>query len=214
MSRALLRRVAFVFVFAAVSLGGAARASAQDANALHLSGFFGLGVGGAWNPGSTSDMADEILGDFNDLDATVGFGVRLDVPVLEYLAVGGQIAFNFPKRHGLDDRQKWFDLPDLIVRGRYPVQLGRGVLEPYVGFLVGGTISITGENDARDTAYGWNVGVLLGAQYLFTERFGALFEIGWQRHAATHTVSFAGVDFDASYSANQAVMNFGFTTLF
>jgi hypothetical protein len=211
MTRASFRSVLFTLVIGAATLG-ASKASAQDANALHLSSFFGLGFGGAWDV----DVAGTSTG--GDLDATVGLGLRFEVPLLDYLTIGGQLGFNFPKIDGQDDRQKWLDLPDLIVRGRYPVRLGPGVLEPYVGFLIGGTVSMlkfsaTGD-DIKDTAYGWNVGVLFGAQYFFNDRFGALFEIGWQRHAANHSQSTAFGDIDVSYSANQAVMNFGFTTLF
>ncbi len=208
MTHGLLRSALFVLVIGAATFGTARKASAQDANDLHLSAFFGLGFGGSW------DVDAGGLGTDGDLDATVGFGLRFEVPLLDYLTVGGQLGFNFPKIDGADSREAWLDIPDLIVRGRYPVQLGPGVLEPYVGFLIGGTISILGEDDNKDTAYGWNVGVLFGAQYLFTERFGALFEIGWNRHAASHDQSTPLGDVEIDYSANQALMNFGFTTLF
>jgi hypothetical protein len=206
MIRGLLRPALFVCALGLFTVGAAPKASAQDANDLHLSTFFGLGFGGSWNLEETSFDGD--------LDTTVGFGLRLDVPVLDYLTVGGQVGFNFPKAEPRDYRETWIDLPDLIVRGRYPLQLGPGVLEPYVAFLIGGTISIFGENNIKDTAYGWNVGVRLGAQYFFSDRFGALFEIGWQRHAASHSFEVSGLEFNAAYSANQAVMNLGVSVLF
>jgi hypothetical protein len=180
-------------------------ASAQDADALRLSTFFGLGVGG------TGQVETGAFTVESDLDATVGFGLRLEVPVLEYLTLGGQLGFNFMKIDGVDDRDPLLDLPDLIVRGRYPIQLNSGLLEPYVGFLVGGTLHILGEGDNKDTAYGWNVGVLFGAQYFFTDMVGALVEVGWHRHAANHNV--AG-DADAKFSMNQAALNFGVSFLF
>lgn len=190
--------------FAALLLALApSEASAQDANALRLSGFFALGAGG-------TGKADSVIDVESDLDATVGFGVRLDVPVIDYLTVGAQFGFNFMKIDGVDDRDPILDIPDLIVRGRYPIELGGGLLEPYVGFLIGGTIHILGEDDNKDTAYGWNVGVLFGAQYFFTDHFGALVEVGWHRHAATHD---AGGP-DIGFSMNQAAMNFGVSYIF
>jgi hypothetical protein len=199
-----LRGAASTFVFVATLFGFTSAASAQDPDDLHLSGFLALGFGGEWNVDGGPITVD------GDLDATVGFGLRLDVPLLEYLTVGGQIGFLFPKLDGVDSRESWIDLPDLIVRGRYPVRLGNGLLEPYVGFLIGGTISVLGEDDLKDTAYGWNVGLLFGAQYFFTDVIGALFELGWHRHAANHEGDLGDLD----YSANQAAMNLGISVLF
>ncbi len=202
----LLRHALPTLALGAALFGFAPTASAQDPMDLHFSGFFALGAGG--------DL--DIDGDsVDDLDPTVGFGLRLDVPVLEYLTVGGQVGFNFWKTDAADEREMWIDLPDLILRLRYPVRLGNGLLEPYLGFLIGGTISTIGDADNKDTSYGWNTGILFGMQYFFTDALGLLFEVGWHHHAASHeaTIPFIGT-VEADYVTDQAALNFGFTVLF
>src|SRR5690606_15269012 len=128
----------FVSATSVASLGLSATASAQDVNALRVSGFLALGAGGEGK--LTNPITVE-----SDLDATVGFGLRLELPVITYLTVGAQLGFGWMKIDGVDDRDAILDLPDLIVRGRYPIELGGGVLEPYVGFLIGGTLHVLGE---------------------------------------------------------------------
>ncbi len=201
----LARHVLPTFAFAAVLLGSGSDASAQDPMDLHFSTFFALGAGGEF------DLEDDAS---FDLDATVGLGLRLDVPVLKYLAIGGQVGFNFWKLEDAEDRDTLIDLPDLVVRGRVPIELRRGLLEPYAAFLIGGTISVIGEDDNKDSAYGWNVGLLFGLNYFFTDVLGILFELGWHRHAATHDFDLGPVTVEGTGSINQAAINFGLTVLF
>lgn len=196
---------ALAFAFALVGIAPAA--SAQDPMDLHLSGFFALGAGGEQVFDGGVDAG---------LDATLGFGLRLEVPVIEYLTLGGHLSFNSWRTDGEADadRQWWFDVPDLIVRGRVPIRLGDSLLEPYVAFLIGGTISTLDEVGGDDVAYGWNVGMLAGAQYFFTEMFGVLLEVGWHRHAASHDLDLGPLNVEVDYWANQAALNFGGTVLF
>jgi len=47
-----------------------------------------------------------------------------------------------------------------------------------------------GAAESVDPAYGWGIGVLVGARYAITSGVGLLLELGWQRYAFTHEVQY------------------------
>lgn len=122
-----------------------------------------------------------------DLDPTIGIGLRLEVPLHEYVLMGGFLMISFWEIDGVDvDRNNLFDF-DLLIGGRYTFDVGHG-LEVRLLLPVGFTLSLL-DNDVETHANagpGWNVGFWFGAMYPVHERVGLLLELGMLHHGANH----------------------------
>lgn len=193
---------------------GTSQASAQsdlrDSTRAIL--FTGGGFGGSFHLHTETSvpLAGTITNDSDsDLDPTPLVGLRGDVPILEYLAVGGQFGASFWRLDGGNQRNTLLDF-DVVPRGRIPFTVGKLLLEPYVAVPIGFTLNVWNQDNKvtsnqNRTNAGWNVGVLGGFSILTRSHFGAMVELGWMHHSAYD--SYDNVNLRGSL--DQFTMHFG-----
>lgn len=148
-----------------------------------------------------------------DNNATVGAGIRLEVPLFAYLSVGFQAdLLSYATQVTNRDIGGHFDL---WLKTRYYDQIKPGIAqEYYLGIPVGFTVQSIATNPAleRDGAsLGWNIGVLLGYQ-VFVGRYGSLLEMGWRRVDVNNEESTTGSELNTV--TNQFHLNVGYLVLF
>jgi len=184
-----------------------AQRNGGDVGDVRLAAYFALGVGGdaEVTTGSSESSAS--------LDPTVGFGARIEVPVHEYVAIGGifeLLTFEADTAFA-DEREAVLDF-DVWVKGRYRFEISEGLaIEPYIGVPFGLALAVLDDpdGDGDEVWPGFNIGVLAGAMLIVDSRFGALLELGWRHHQVfTEVSSFLG-DVDVSIETNQFAMHFG-----
>lgn len=137
-----------------------------------------LGFGG--------NFQNDVLGD-SKAKATYGVILRWDRPVHEYVTTGLSFSFYAAQPDG-EFREPAFDV-DYVLKGRYPFEMGRKERtfesEVYLLFSIGLTIWIdSAALDLNLIGPGWNVGLLVGYQFLFNDRIGLVAEVGWMRTEA------------------------------
>ncbi|MFK7987203.1 MAG: hypothetical protein AB8I08_14360 [Sandaracinaceae bacterium] len=179
----------------------AAPAAAQDPDDLRLGGHFALGVLGE---------ADASIGGLSgsaELDPTLGFGARVDLPVHDYVAIGGQLELLFFDQ-GRADREAVFDF-NAYVRLRYAIELSRDSMwiEPYVQLPFGLALAAFQEGD--DVWPGFNTGALAGAWFIFDFPLSFYAEVGWRHHQVFSEQRVLGADVDLKVVTNQLAMNAG-----
>jgi hypothetical protein len=121
-----------------------------------------------------------------------------------FLALGALFGFHSWHSEAADQTGEstsyGFDV-GLIVQPRLPLS---AQFELYLSVPVGLTLSLLNEYktwtefqhldqgvaEDVDPAYGYGVGVMLGARYALSGRFGVLLEFGYQRFAFTHDIAF------------------------
>ena len=209
----LHRFTALFATLAALSFAPLAHAQDDDVGALRLGAYLALGLGGEIDLDSDAAGASAD----SDADPTIGFGLRAEVPVHEYVAVGGLFELLTFESDVWDERESVFDI-DVWVKGRYRFELAPGViLEPYVGIPFGLTLAVLpdpNEADADAVWPGFNIGVLAGAAVLFQERFGGFLELGWRHHQVFEEANTFIGDFDLAIKTNQFALNIGFMVAF
>ena len=186
-----------------LALATAAPASAQKARGpqQQVGGSLVLGFGGE----------AELSGDGGsvsvDLDPTVGLGLRYQMPLNGLLSVGGLFEFRSFEEDQSTDRQSVLDF-DLFLKASFGVLVGSRDLEVYglvpLGLSIGPTDDDLDRLGAR-TGFGFNLGLLAGAQLLVTESVGLFVEMGWRRHQVFYDSDVG--DFDVA--ANQFALNLG-----
>ncbi len=141
---------------------------------LRVYGGFNVAVGG--NAKLTSDNA--FLGTPSaSLDPTIGLQGGMDYVLHDYFAIGGETRFLWWKTDGAGDRNFFWDL-DVKPRGRYA--FSNLPLEVYGALPIGLTVpALKGEAEGK---VGFNVGLLGGAYWFFTENLGINAEMGWVFH--------------------------------
>ncbi len=146
---------------------------------LRLNAYGSLRGGGEWS------FDDDTLTVSDGLRAGGGFGLRVEVPVGEYVAIGPLLEFN---SIGLRDRTPGDAVPDryaaltfgLWIKGRYIVDAAGYPLELYLGMPFGLTVYLPNADD-WDNEVGISVGLMGGGQFFVTERVGLLLEMGFRR---------------------------------
>lgn len=180
------------------------RADRRAVEAFRVGTYFVLGAGGE------GDLDSEVpaLGGEGDLDATVGFGLRAEMPVMDYLSIGGLfelVGYQFDDTSA--DRNLAIDM-SFWIKGRYVIELTRDLdLEVYLGLPFGFT-GYFPDGDAFDNSFGFNTGLLGGGQ-LILGRFAVFTEMGW-RHRHTYwdeENGAASIDFDLAH--NQFAFHLG-----
>jgi len=164
---------------------------------------FHLGFGGSVERNGTS----------RDLDTTLGFNIRADIPVYRYLLIGPFLNFGAwrPDVAGSSPSRNYYLDVDVFVRGRIPIELDTIGLQLWAGIPVGLTLDFLGntEGAALDGfGLGWNIGVIFGVAIHFTNRFGMFTEIGWMQHKMSHDAS--SRPGSADFRLSQGVWNIGF----
>lgn len=181
------RNIISLIFFAAITLMASGAFAQSDASKLKIGPL--LGLGGEFDGDAEVDLGgvsfgDDIAGE--DMRNTVGGLINYDTPVHKYLAFGGRFMFaSFidDARADEDWARNWFFNFDVAPRLRYG--LAQMPLEVYVTTPVGLSLQTAGEDWEDeggvefDTGVSWNLSVLLGADYLFTDDIGAFVEAGW-----------------------------------
>lgn len=133
----------------------------------------------------------EATGPKRDLDTTLGFNIREDIPLVRYLLIGPLFQFGAWRADSpgpAPSRSYYVDV-DLFVRGRIPIELEPIGLELWGGVPIGLSLSFLGSgayDPLESFGVGWNVGVLFGGAVHFTKNFGLFTEIGWLQHRMSH----------------------------
>lgn len=166
-----------------------------------------FGLGGELDP-------DGVPGDV-DLEATYGLGLTFEVPVHEFVTIGGLLglhSFQTEVEEDLDlDRHTMLDL-DVFAKLRYPTHLGRMGFEPYLMIPLGLSIVFPNDDDEDDnieTGLGWNTALLFGAVLFVSDSVGLNLELGYAVHEVSHEVDTPVGDEDFEYSLSYMALNFG-----
>jgi len=193
------------------TLASTSLASAQDD--VQLAAWFVLGAGGGAELEGELGGREETL-DY-DLDPTVGLGLRGEVPLMDYFAIGGLLELSWLRLDDDDpgtdeDRNLAADF-SLWLKPRYWLSTSSFELELYLGIPFGFTVLQGDDELDTDAALGFNVGLLGGAQIVFG-KVGAFVELGWRRHQVFPEdveLPFVGTIDEITLRANQFRMHFG-----
>jgi len=174
---------------------------------LRVGGYLALGLGGEATASSGS------LSSSDGLDPTVGFGLRMEGGVWDYVSIGANIELLTMQTDAAGaERETVFDA-DLWIRARYLIEISRDelYLEPYIGMPFGLSIGVLQDIDGSgDDAWpGWNIGVLGGAYLLTNAGIGFFVEGGWRYHQLFTSGRVLGFDVDAELSTHQFATQIG-----
>jgi len=117
---------------AVLSAPGSAAAQSADspADAVRLTPYLLVGAGGE------AELSSGGFSISNDLDATVGLGARVAVPLVKYLLVGGLFEWGSFKADNSNDRDHLLDV-DAFIGGRYVLDVEGMPLELHALFTIG-----------------------------------------------------------------------------
>lgn len=157
---------------------------------LRVFGGFHLAVGGS--------LDDKNIAYSPDLDPTVGLQGGADYVLHDYFAIGGEMRFLWWKVDGAGDRSFFWDIA-VKPRGRYA--FANIPLEVYGALPIG--LTVPGLAGGLEGKVGWNIGIVAGAYYFFTENIGVNAEIGWAFHQFKYGIE--GLPGSSSAKMNQFV---------
>lgn len=145
-----------------------------------------------------------------DLETTLGLGLRAEVPVFQFITIGGlfEAAAFETEVPFFDAESRWALDFDFFVRGRYLFVFDDVAVEPYVAVPIGFSLGFLQDPDGGtdDEAWpGWNIGVLGGVYVLSKVGIGGLFELGWRHHEAYNSNDLL----DYAVASNELAMNVG-----
>jgi hypothetical protein len=176
---------------------------------FRVGGNLALGVAG-----ELDSQVNDTRGD-TDLDPSVGFDLRGELPVLDFLVVGGFFEFlSVQTDTSGSEREETFSF-DGYLRARWVFEVVDRTLwlEPYVLLPIGFSMAVLPDGPDGGTADdiwpGWNTGVFAGAQVIHQSGFGGYLELGW-RHAEVYMdQTVLGFDLHTSLILNEMALNFG-----
>ncbi len=157
----------------------------------------------------------------DDLEPAYGLGLAYMHPVIEILALGGQlsvISWNSESAADADvDRNLLVDI-SFVPQLNFDI----AIVELYASVPVGFTLDFIGDDTAFSngaasasvgTGIGYHVGILIGARLGLTRSFGLLGEIGYMAHGFSHEVEGmvlgATATNDVDVTLGQLVLNLG-----
>jgi hypothetical protein len=151
----------------------------------------------------------------SDLTSTYGFRLHFEYPLHDYFGLGLLTAFRWGNAEVLDDQNIDSTLLisiNLAPRVRYPLMNGR--LEIYMLLPIGLDISVPPDDlepQGGDVSGGaaFSLGFFPGVQYLFTDSFGAYFELGFRTMNIAYERSQGNLSEDTTTSGLQFHMSFG-----
>lgn len=214
----MIRKIALLSgALALVSLSGASVAEAQSvrefrSSPTRVTGYFSVNV---CCEAHIVDLDGPGEANF-DLDPGIGFGLRVERRVADYLAIGGLFEMMAAKADGVDDRFFFLDA-DLFGKILYELELSSSMgLELYGLIPFGFTAGIDGNDTFGDEvrAFGLNTGFLVGAMLLL-EHFGIVLEMGVRHRSVWDEVEgLLGATTDVRLGVTQFAMNFGVSVAF
>jgi hypothetical protein len=211
--------VLLVGALALVSLGSGATAEAQSvehfkSSPTRLTGYFALT---ACCEGHVVNLDGPGEADV-ELDPGVGFGLRVERRLADWMALGGMVEMLAAKVDGVDDRFFFLDA-DIFAKVMYEIELSGSMgLEVYGLIPFGFTIGMDGDETFGDEvrAFGLNTGLLAGAM-LILDHFGIIVEMGFRHRSVWDEYDFGffggGVQ-DVRLGVTQFAMNFGVSAAF
>ena len=165
-----------------------------------------------------ADNLDDSRGDFSyDLDPSVGFGVRAERRIMDFIALGGLFEMVAVKADNGPlfaeyDRDFLLDF-DLFAKVLVEFSLKQGMgLELYGLLPFGFSVGLADDIPLVDedvTGFGINLGALGGAMLVF-EKFGIFTELGFRHHSLWD--EFRNVDYHLGIT--QVAWNFGASVTF
>gem|GEM_PF-3446456 len=164
--------------------------------------------------GELDTQVNDSRGDF-DLDPSVGFDLRVEVPVLDFLVIGAQFEFLGVLQDASGaEREEMFGFDGYVrLRWAFDVTLDF-VIEPYLFLPLGFAMAVLPDGDDDRVWPGWNTGAMTGAQFLHDSGFGGYLEVGWRHAEAYDHRTLFGVDFDSAITLNELALNIGFVYAF
>ncbi len=199
---------------ALLSLLAASSAEAQSISdrSPRIAGNLALGLAGELDTHAESNAGT--LETESDLDPSVGFDLRGELPLLDFLVLGGWFEFlSYEVDASGAEREETFSF-DAFVRIRWVFEAIANTLfiEPYVLLPFGFSMAVLPDDDGSgdDIWPGWNTAVLAGAQILHESGFGGYLELGWRHAEVYQDRTVLGADVRFSYIVNELAMNLGF----
>lgn len=195
-----------------IAIGGAPTAAAQRGparDAPRLAAYLATGFGG------DADYNFSNLAGSASLDPTVGIGARVELPLHEYVVVGGSFELLTFEADVLDaEREAVFDFNGQVrIRYGFAVSDGALWLEPYGALPFGASAAVLDDFDGSgDEVWpGWNIGALAGMYLLLRDApLGFFLEAGWRHHQVYSEVRGPfGADLDLKLVTNQFAMQLG-----
>lgn len=207
--------LALVIVLVPALLPTAAGAQEAEDRSPRLAANLALGFGGELD--TFIDFDNSAITDQHgdaDLDPSVGVDLRAELPVLDFLAIGGMFEFLGTLVDATDaEREESFSF-DAYARARWVIEVAEDsfYIEPYVLLPLGFSMAVLPDDDGSgdDIWPGFNTAVLAGAQFLHASGFGGYLELGW-RHAEVfmgRSVAILG-DANVSLVMNEFALNVG-----
>lgn len=159
---------------------------------------FHLGFPGSLNRDGTAQ----------DLASTLGFNLRGDEPLGDYVLLGPMLQFGSwrPAQPSGFGHSYFIDL-DLVLRFRVPITTAKLNYQLWLGMPIGVSADLASKDfGPANPGIGWNIGVLFGGAVHFAPKFGLFGELGWEQHRLTHTRDGQS---DLDLKLQQALLNLG-----
>ncbi len=198
-----------------VSTASPAEAQSVDhfkSSPTRVTGYFALT---ACCEGQVIDLDGPDEGQF-DLDPGIGFGIRVERRLADWMALGGMFEMLAAKADGVDDRFFFLDA-DIFAKVLHEIELSGSMgLEVYGLIPFGFTAGLDGDDTFGDEvrAFGLNTGLLAGAM-LILDSVGLMVELGFRHRSVWDEVdTFLGGRRDVRLGVTQFAMNFGASVAF
>lgn len=146
---------------------------------FRLSASFDLGFAGAAS--ASSDFGDAEV----DLATTLGGRVRAQIPIGNFILVGGSLGIDGYTADGAPndaDRLKVLGVEGLI-GARYAIDLGAIAIEPFGFATIGLAVGLADDAVLDDSEVGLAFGLRGGTNIWFTPMIGVTVDMGYQMHA-------------------------------
>lgn len=185
------------------TMGNAAAQSDAQEGAIRVGGGLVTGFAGELSLDFELDILD---GDDNLIPA-VGFDLFVEYVMMRYVALGARSSFVFwnsddADRAGNGRSFVWAFSP--YAKGRYPFEIAGFASEASLMLPLGLSVSRPngdlGGAGEINTGVGFNLAILGGFTFFFTDTIGAYTHLGWQWHWVGHEENVSNTEFGAKLS--------------
>jgi len=209
----------FAFALSALALASLVTSASAEAQSVdrfrssdtRLTGYFALTACCEGQLVNLDGPGDEEF----DLDPGIGFGLRVEKSLADWLALGGMFEMLAAKADGVDDRFFFMDF-DVFAKVMYEIDLSGSMgLEIYGLVPFGFTIGLDGDDTFGDEvrAFGLNTGLMAGAM-LILDHVGLIVEMGFRHRSVWDEYDSVFGDVDVRLGVSQFAMNFGVSAVF